>query len=286
MRTSPARNFASEDDGTERHRTSRPVRKMLRILVAEDNLVNQRIARLMLIKLGHAVDTVDNGLAAVAAAKSTDYDVVLMDIQMPVLDGLRATGRIRAEGAVDRQPYIVALTASAQLDDQQASEAAGMDGFLTKPVNVAALAELLDQVSASDHRPAEDSIAAADGPPVPASHFPAAVDRTVLHQLRCDLDDDDGSALKSLIDTYVESSRAVTPELTEALSVGDLEGVTDLAHALASSTALLGARPLADLLDQAQHAPVDLLGLAGQITAESERVLTTLLEITDETRFG
>ena len=109
------------------------------MLLAEDNLVNQKVAQLMLGSSGHYVDTVGNGLEALQALHRRPYDVVLMDVQMPVLDGLAATQRIRAELPDDRQPYVVALTASALTADRDAATAAGADGFLSKPVRQAEL---------------------------------------------------------------------------------------------------------------------------------------------------
>jgi signal transduction histidine kinase/DNA-binding response OmpR family regulator len=107
----------------------------LRVLLADDNAVNQLVARTMLTKLGHRVDTVGDGREAVEAARSGTYDVILMDIQMPHLDGLEATRRIRAQGRPDR-PVIVAMTASVLAEDKAACFAAGMDTFLSKPVRI------------------------------------------------------------------------------------------------------------------------------------------------------
>ncbi|OLF18495.1 hypothetical protein BU204_05950 [Actinophytocola xanthii] len=115
----------------------------LRILLAEDNPVNQKVAQLMLGRLGHRVDVVGNGHEAVAAARRGGYDVVLMDVQMPELDGLAATRVIRQELTVDRQPYIIAMTASALVQDRTACEAAGMDDYLSKPVRASDLAAAL-----------------------------------------------------------------------------------------------------------------------------------------------
>ena len=108
----------------------------LQVLLAEDNLVNQRVAQLMLSKLGYQVRTVATGLAAVEAVERDHYDVVLMDLQMPTMDGLEATRRIRAEVPSDERPYIVAMTASALVEDRDACVAAGMDSYLSKPVRV------------------------------------------------------------------------------------------------------------------------------------------------------
>ena len=118
----------------------------LRVLLAEDNVVNQKVARLMLARLGHRVDIVGNGAEAVQAVTDGAYDVVLMDIQMPEMDGCAATTAIRAGLAADRQPVIVAMTASVLVEDRAACERAGMDDYLTKPVRSDQLAAVLHRV--------------------------------------------------------------------------------------------------------------------------------------------
>jgi CheY-like chemotaxis protein len=109
-------------------------RHPLRVLVAEDNLVNQKIALLMLERLGYRADLVANGREAVNAVRQVPYDVVLMDLQMPELDGLDATREILAEHAPGRRPRIVALTANAFEDDRLECLAAGMADHLSKPL--------------------------------------------------------------------------------------------------------------------------------------------------------
>ncbi len=114
----------------------------LRILVAEDNLVNQKLATLLLGKLGHTADLARNGLEALAALGRERYDVVLMDVQMPELDGLETTRRIVAEYGVDR-PRIVAMTANAMESDRAECFAAGMDDYVAKPIRPDELAGAL-----------------------------------------------------------------------------------------------------------------------------------------------
>ena len=128
------------------HATQAPVQPPqadTRILLVEDNGTNQRVATLMLKTLGYRADIASNGLEAVAAVSRERYDVVLMDIQMPELDGLEATRRIRAELPADRQPRIVALTAHALEGEREKCLAAGMDDYLTKPLDRKALAAAL-----------------------------------------------------------------------------------------------------------------------------------------------
>jgi CheY-like chemotaxis protein len=113
----------------------------LRILLAEDNLVNQRVALKMLERFGQRADVASDGEQAVAATERTEYDLVLMDIQMPRVDGIEATRRILARRG--RRPRIVAMTADAALGDRDRCLSAGMDDYLAKPVRLAQLAMVL-----------------------------------------------------------------------------------------------------------------------------------------------
>jgi CheY-like chemotaxis protein len=121
----------------------------LKILLAEDNRVNQRVITMMLKGLGYQADAVENGLAAVEAAVSNAYDVIFMDIQMPELDGYEATRRLRARTERSANAYVVALTANVTEQDRQRSKAAGMDDFLGKPVRISELADVLHRAAAS-----------------------------------------------------------------------------------------------------------------------------------------
>ena len=124
-------------------RVTSPGAHAARVLVAEDNPVNQKVARMLLERCGCAVDVVDNGDLAVAALTARDYDLVLMDCQMPVLDGFEATRRIRALPSPANAVVVVALTANALVGDRERCLAAGMNDYLPKPVRREALAELL-----------------------------------------------------------------------------------------------------------------------------------------------
>jgi len=117
--------------------------RKLRILLAEDNEVNQKVGKLMLSKIGHQVDIAENGRDALDAVRRSFYDVILMDVHMPVMDGLESTRRIRADLPPERQPHIIAMTASVTPEDRTACADAGMDGYLPKPVRAADLAAAL-----------------------------------------------------------------------------------------------------------------------------------------------
>jgi CheY-like chemotaxis protein len=118
----------------------------LRVLLAEDNSVNQRLISRLLEKRGHEVDVVGNGMEALRALEMKSYDLVLMDMQMPELDGLETTARIRLnERAGEKHQLVVALTANAMREDQERCRAAGMDAFLTKPIQFDKLDEVLER---------------------------------------------------------------------------------------------------------------------------------------------
>lgn len=118
-----------------------PFNGTTRVLLAEDNRLNQRITQLILQRLGHRLDIVDNGLAAFEAVQQRRYSVVLMDVDMPVMDGLEATRRIRAHFRELDRPYIVAVTASAE---RSACHAAGMDNYMQKPTRIDDLARMVE----------------------------------------------------------------------------------------------------------------------------------------------
>ncbi len=118
------------------------VRHPLRILLAEDNPVNQKLALRILAKLGYAADVAGDGLETIAALEEAHYDLVLMDVQMPHLDGLEATRRIRARWP-EVGPRIVAMTANAMAEDREACRLAGMDDYLAKPIRTAELVAAL-----------------------------------------------------------------------------------------------------------------------------------------------
>ena len=121
-------------------------RDALSILVAEDNEANRRVLVTMLDELGLTADVVVNGAEAVARAKTRDYDVILMDVRMPVLDGLQAIAQIRALPSASR-PAIFALTANVLPGEEARCVEAGMDGYLTKPLRLETLAAILQGVA-------------------------------------------------------------------------------------------------------------------------------------------
>jgi signal transduction histidine kinase/CheY-like chemotaxis protein len=137
----------------------------LRLLLAEDNLVNQKVALHMLRRLGYSADVAANGVEALEALERQAYDVVLMDVQMPEMDGIAATRKIRATLPNERQPVIIAMTAGVMPEERAACESAGMELFLSKPVSVDDLVDALRQAGAMYQR----NLRSVDAPVVSAA---------------------------------------------------------------------------------------------------------------------
>jgi CheY-like chemotaxis protein len=117
----------------------------LKILLVEDNIVNQKVALRFLQRLGYRSDLANNGVEGLAAAEARAYDLVLMDVQMPEMDGFTASREIRRRLPADHQPKIVALTANALQGDRELCLEAGMDDYITKPVKLHELSEVIQR---------------------------------------------------------------------------------------------------------------------------------------------
>jgi PAS domain S-box-containing protein len=218
----------------------------LHILVAEDNLVNQQVAVATLERFGHRVDVAADGVEAVEAVHRQAYDLVLMDVQMPNLDGLEATRRIRAELDGERQPRIVAMTANASTEDRDACVAAGMDDFLTKPVAREDMVRVLDGTPPGARTIGAQFVVAraADVPIVDADRLGAATHG------------DQGLAGK-LIDLHEEEGTALLARLRTAVETADIELLYRTAHTLKSASASIGAMRLAHVSESLEQCARD-----------------------------
>jgi CheY-like chemotaxis protein/HPt (histidine-containing phosphotransfer) domain-containing protein len=208
-------------------------RSALRILLAEDNAMNQKVALRLLERLGYGADVATNGLEAIEALERQPYDVVLMDVQMPELDGLDATRRICERWPAERRPHIIAMTANALPEDREACFAAGMNDYVAKPIRAEELVAALKRA-----RPVENGDAGS------AAVEYVSLDDGALENLR-DLGGDD------FLDEVIDAFLADAPELIDVLrrsldaqSDGELRRA---AHTLKSNGATLGAEGFAEL---------------------------------------
>ena len=263
----PAESAPGEEQG--RPVTRRSLRESrehgrARVLVAEDNAVNQQVALGMLESLGYGVDVVGDGLGAFEALSRTSYGAVLMDVQMPRLDGYGATGKIRRreEGTGHRTP-IIAMTANALAGDRQKALDAGMDDYVAKPVSREDLAAVLRrwippgqpeevrQEGATEAVPAA-ALAAGAGEPAPDG---APEDETVDRRVLENLEKSGGTELVGkLIGIFLEEATSRLAALREAVHGGEAAEVGRLAHALKGSCASMGIRKMMRLSEALERA--------------------------------
>jgi CheY-like chemotaxis protein len=156
-----------------------PVASGLRLLLAEDHPINQKVASLLLQRQGFQVDIVENGQEVLDVLAHTHYDVVLLDMQMPVMDGMETAWRLNHDPALQPRPYLIALTANALHGVREECIAAGMDDYLSKPIDMKAMRAALERAALHLGRPLFDAPAeqptAPTGHPVPAVRFRTGV---------------------------------------------------------------------------------------------------------------
>ena len=268
-------------------------RHSLRVLIAEDNPFNQKLARTLLTRLGHSVVMVENGREAVEAVTAATYDVVLMDVQMPEMDGFEATRLIIDRIGVDRPP-IIALTANAMSEDREACIAAGMDGFLTKPIRrdelavtlagieprpgnagidpAAASATVSDVLPATTTAPSELPL---DGPhEITAEH--SAVDRNVFRErVRAMVGQEDPDLERELVIDYLDGHEHGIQTLETALRDGDVDSLRRVAHTLKAHAAMFGADDL-----EADCRALETATASGDLARLSELVEAVILRAT------
>jgi two-component system sensor histidine kinase/response regulator len=236
-----------------------------RVLVAEDNIVNQQVTRRFLERLGCKVELADNGLRAVEFCAQANLDLVFMDVQMPIMDGLTATREIRRAEAPGRRVPIVALTASAMTDELDRCLAAGMDGLVTKPLQPRQLREVLERHGLGTARDA----AAPEGARNTVERMVApALD---LARLRT-LVGDDPQFMEELCRTFMASSSRLIEELGQAVAGEDRAQVKAVAHKLKGGAGSVCAQRVMDLSLALEHtalvAPgVELAGVVEQLRA-------------------
>jgi CheY-like chemotaxis protein len=230
----------------------------LRILLAEDNAMNQKVALRMLDRLGYSADVAANGLEALEALERQPYDVVLMDVQMPELDGLDASRRICERWPPETRPRIVAMTANAMPEDREACLAAGMNDYVAKPIRADELAAALKRV-----KPLQGT---GNGKSDSAR---ISFDRAALENLT-DLGGD--AFLAEVIDTFLADAPTLLEALRRSLDNGATEELRRTAHTLKSNGATLGAETFAELCRELeQQAKTKKLAAASDLVGRIEQ---------------
>jgi CheY-like chemotaxis protein len=278
----------------------------LRILLAEDNATNQKLALRLLERMGYHADVAANGLEVLSAIKRQLYDVVLMDVQMPEMDGLEATRQIRREWPETCQPHVIAMTANAMQGDREMCLAAGMDDYVSKPIRIEELVGALSKSRPLDLEadPEEDGTQAGpvEAEPVEAepvegeakdTSLPAGpvteattMDPEALNNLLSVLGGE-FDYLAELIDSFLEEAPKLLAELEQFVEDGDAAGVRRVAHSLKSNGADFGATTFSELCKQLEIVAKsgELEGaadLSARIVAEYKNVESALTAVRRE----
>ena len=253
-----------------------------RVLVAEDNVANQKVATRLLEKLGCRVDVAATGSEAVRLLRLLSYDIVFMDCQMPEMDGFEATREIRRQKGLNRKVPIIAMTANAMAGDREECLAVGMDDYIAKPVELEQVIDVLKRWARS--RVEADGTETIPPDPVPSKPVPtpakpatSAVDGEAIARLR-ELVEDDGQAfLKDILGTYITDTTKRLETLRQNATNRNAPELMRSAHAIKGSSLNVGANRLADYCQQLE----DIAGagkldgtatLVTQIEGEFERV--------------
>jgi two-component system sensor histidine kinase/response regulator len=211
----------------------------IRVLVAEDNSINQKIASRQLQKLGYPADVVGNGSEAVLALQSVPYDIILMDCQMPEMDGFEATAMIRQREGESRHTIIIAMTANALQGDREKCLAAGMDDYISKPVKQDALGAVLEtwaQKIANKRNPASPARASRD-----------IIDFEKLAEISELQEEGDPDIVVELIDLFLQEVPERIEELRGAIAAQDSPRIGRVTHTLRGAAGNLGAGTLASI---------------------------------------
>jgi PAS domain S-box-containing protein len=245
----------------------------LRILLAEDNMINQKVALHLLEKSGYRVDIAANGYEVLDALRRAQYHVVLMDVEMPEMDGIEATRLIRQTCPPDQQPFIIALTAHATDDTREQCFSVGMDDYLSKPVRFELLLDKLHQVtqyvtSSPEHSGSDvQSAALSESSPGDASGTRDAIDDAAYQQFLSLVGGSEPSLVTELIDIFLDEIPSQIAAIHQAIAQGDTSVLHRIAHTMKSSSAQVGAVHFSSLWKQLEY-----LGKSGRVEGAAELV--------------
>jgi PAS domain S-box-containing protein len=262
-----------------RHTLHEARRRKVRILLAEDNLVNQQVALGILEKLGFAADTVANGREAIRALETVPYDIVLMDVQMPEMDGLEATRAIRSgkTGVPNPRIPIIAMTAHALKGDRERCLEAGMDDYITKPIAPQALAEALEKWM--DKAQKQPLAAPTPGGETKPSADPPIFDRQALSaRLMADAD-----LLREIIAGFLEDMPRQLQALKRHLDRHDAGSAGNQAHAIKGAAANAGGMALSAAAGEMEKAgktgrPEEIAALMPELERQFDLLRTKMQE--------
>ncbi|AKG21064.1 histidine kinase [Calothrix sp. 336/3] len=252
----------------------------LRILLAEDNTVNQKVALLTLERIGYRADVAGNGLEVLQALQRQPYDLILMDVHMPEMDGLTATERICQEFPENQRPRIIAMTANAMQGDREICIKAGMDDYITKPIRVEELQQALSKCEPLNYQ--QELIEPVENIETEAARVMEVIDESVLQELKDMAGEDYVAFLTEIVNAFVEDATASIGAIATAIQQENPGELKKIAHGLKSASAYLGAMQFAHLCQQLEALGRDgaiagALEIFAQLQQEYQKVETALL---------
>ena len=234
----------------------------LHILVAEDNFANQLVAKTLLLRAGHNVTTANNGREAVMAAQNTPYDIILMDIEMPEMNGIEATEEIRQAPGPNQNTKIIALTAYGSPSEKYTYKHSGIDATLSKPLRMNRLTDILRE----PNQPARSMpngamlnlVSQAPSPPhAPATDTESQIPHLDLITLNILLDAGGAQRVTAILKTYWRSAYALMADMQSANEIWDRDSLQRSAHALKGASMNVGMIKVSRLAEQLQNAPLE-----------------------------
>ncbi len=227
----------------------------LRLLIADDNPINQKVGLSVLKKLGYRADVAHNGIEVLHALEQKAYDIVFLDVQMPEMDGLEATRQICARWTRDKRPCIIAMTGNALLGDREKCLTAGMDDYISKPVRVAELQSTLERWGPTRFRKSDTSFLTRATVPSAES----VLDESILAELREMAPAEGADIVRELVDLFLEGAPQRLAQINQ--SIADPPKLAFHAHALKSMGLNLGAKRVVDLSQKLED-----LGISGNLS--------------------
>jgi signal transduction histidine kinase/CheY-like chemotaxis protein/HPt (histidine-containing phosphotransfer) domain-containing protein len=278
------------------HMKTQPV---LDILLVEDHRINQMLAVALLERWGHKVTVAGDGQVALDTLAQRKFDLVLMDMMMPVMDGLVATQRVRAQEQVGERLPIVAMTANALPADRERCLQAGMDDYISKPIQLAELQRVLSRFApAHTHQGALDKIGSLPAPSLAPQRVESPPDFDYVKALAAS----DQEVVDIVVDVFVAQWPLDLEKMTEALIIGELSPLLHTAHALKGTLGMFGARPAVVMAQELEKLAVaagasmqtgslavslaDMAGKLAQLRVEIEQLLAALHHRTSSAPVG
>jgi signal transduction histidine kinase/DNA-binding response OmpR family regulator len=270
------RSVSAPGDERVRAAVTHDAKKHATVLVADDNAVNLKVACAMLGKLGYDWRTAIDGREAVqsvaqAASEGLRFGAILMDVNMPDVDGLQATRQIHAAWG-DASPPIIALTAGASLEDRARCEAAGMDDYLTKPLQVAALAQALERWVVQGRDAHSGAPAGAAVPPPASAPEAPLMDLGRLEEFR-EFDDDQLTMTKEVIGLFLADTPPRLAAMDDAIARGDAAALSKTAHALKGGASNIGAKAIQQHADGLEAAAKEAMPADARLRVDKLREL-------------